>query len=137
MGQPTWRPLKTIQVPAANTPWTLALAYIKAGKLIKIEADGTWTPLDATNAIGPDGDALMACAGSEYLDSAPFGCLIGRIGVSSASASSTDLTFPVGRVAVLSVPADKSGALFLGVNDHFTRMSRVAGALEVHLFEAL
>ena len=79
----------------------------------------------------------MACAGSEFLDSAPFGSLIGRIGVSSASASSTDLTFPVGRVAVLSVPADKTGALFLGVNDHFTRMSRVAGTLVVNVFEAL
>lgn len=138
MGQPTWRELKTIDVPlSAGTAWTMALEYVKAGRALRFSASGKWQPEGVTSPIGADGDPLAPNAGSEFLDSAPFGALIGRVGISSAAATSTDYTFPIGRTAVLIVPPDKNGALFLGVNDHSTRMGKVTGPLKVTISEAL
>jgi len=138
MGQPTWRELKTIDVPlSAGTAWTMALEYVKAGRLLKFSATGDWRPEGVTSPIEADGDPLAPNAGSEFFDSAPFGALIGRVGISSAAATPTDYTFPIGRTAVLTVPQDKNGALFLAVNDHPTRMGKVTGPLKVTIFEAL
>ena len=53
------------------------------------------------------------------------------------AAQAFDFRFPAGRLAVLQVPTNVSGALFLGVNDAATSMGALAGELTVSLYEAL
>lgn len=157
MAQPVWRKLKDLKVPDKDCAWTLALDVVSNDKLLKIEAvtGGTWTPKEFSEACTADGDlrgkllAQADKAGIPIVSGAPRGCLIGRIGGSSADLPRTLkdkapespsispwILFSVGQSLVLQVPGTPIGSLFLGVNDDATRMLEVQGQLVVNLYEA-
>jgi hypothetical protein len=140
MAQPSWRPVvQNLSVPAEpGVAWTRALDYVRPGSILKIEAQGEWTPDQFPQAVRADGDMSTPRTTSKPLMAdAPVGALIGRIGSSSAKAVSTDLLFLVGRHCVMTIAPDKTGALYLGVNDSELLMTSVAGQVRVTVYEAL
>jgi hypothetical protein len=167
MPQPIWRKIVTeMMVPEQpGIPWTLVLEYLTPGKLMKIEVvvdlarvppvAGTWTPRGFVAACTADGDFLGTARGNApqqgdplLVSAAPVGALIACIGGSTADqavdsnpnpqgATPKRLCFAVGRTCVFSVPQAPLGALFMGVNDHVTRMAGMAGSLLVNVYEGL
>jgi len=142
MAQPTWRPvLENLTVPEKKgVAWSCALDFLPPGKLIKILVDpsATWKPNQFSVAVGADGDpGASRNPGKLILESAPLGALIGRLGISSAGPRTDELIFPVGRHCVLTVPPEKGGALYFGVNDAETLLGLVEGSLKVSIFESL
>ena len=125
-------------------PWMTALQDLPPGlthlKLIATAAS-SWTPLAGMRACAADGVLTSAVPDDRLIltDCAP-GALIGRIGGSSASlkvatapdaASGESKPFAVGRYAVVKLPANAIGPLFLGFNILF-RPIRL-NALEVEI----
>jgi hypothetical protein len=155
--QPVWRKVvPDLPVPKDNTKqWTLALEFLTAGKIIKIEAAGEWTPTGFTAPCTADGDLSGAARGAftppgnPLVASAPIGALIARIGGSTADTgpdtppTSSPPTVParivlsVGRECVFTVPNAPTGSLFLGINDDPTRMLGITGSQTVNIYEAL
>ena len=146
MSQPNWKEVTDVggahfTVPRiAGMLWTKIVDYLPAGRLIKIEAEGNWT-LDGVNTpCEPDGDFSLYELPGLPIARAARGALIGRIGGSSADLAAVDNSmhlFVVGRVCVLQVPADKTGSLYLSVNDKPWPASRVQGQLKVRVFESI
>jgi hypothetical protein len=160
MPQPMWRKVASeVSVPEEGKPWRLALEYLTAGKLMKIEVvidpqrnppqDGKWRPRNFPAVCDADGDLNGGASqtgqvtGTPLVPSAPPGALIARIGGSTAdqtldtSANPSRILFSVGTKCVFQVPTSPVGALFLGVNDQPTIMAEVDGKLLVNIFEAL
>lgn len=145
MGQPTWRPVRTLDVPEqAGLQWTPVLDLVTPGKILKVEVavNATWTPDGFTAPCGADGDSSGSIQRDNLMvPNAPLGALIGRIGGSTADQTAdvnrNMLLFSVGRFCVLQIPDTAKGSLFLGVNDRAVCMSRVQGQLSVTISEAL
>jgi hypothetical protein len=101
--------------PAAGL-WTLVRSYVSGPRIIRIEAQGTWSPAAGLPPCGADGMRHWAFGRDLLLTKkAPFGALVGKIGGSNISTDEADI-FLVGSVAVLTI--DKSvGPLYLTIND--------------------
>jgi hypothetical protein len=111
---------------------------VRPGSLLKIEAHGTWTPDQFLQPVTADGEiSTLRTTSPPLIATLPVGALIGRIGSGSAKTVSTDLLFLVGRHGVMTRPADKSGALYLGMNDSEQLMTGVGGHVQVSVYEAL
>ena len=154
MGQPTWRKLTTVMIPErAASVWTPALDYITAGRLYKItvemkddpatpggKIDQFWTP-ESGSACTADGDPSLTRNNAGTTDLCALGALIGKVGGSSADIKpdkEKTVLFGVGRHCVFSVAeAAKCGSLYLGINDAQASLARIAGQLEVTIYESL
>ncbi|HID22178.1 MAG TPA: hypothetical protein EYP14_07230, partial [Planctomycetaceae bacterium] len=108
---------------AATRPWTDSGVFVRAGEIVSVEAEGRvrvqrrrlWQP-PSVEEVGPEGSFLVAddvadqrfplAAGKH--GPAPCFCLIGRIGQGPV--------FFIGRTK--SWKADRSGWLWLGINDY-------------------
>jgi len=121
MDQKNWSAVRTIDVSPDDGPWVLAIDYVPAGTLLKFECKDpdkkSWkygANPDVTS--GPDGNASakVATGDSLPLTTAPIGCLIAKIGGSTASAEG--VLFTVGSFAVHRFLEAESGPLYLGMN---------------------
>jgi hypothetical protein len=160
MSSRAWRKTGGGKVPEAKgVAWTQVVETVTPGKLLKIlvkkvekRGEGTtpvveaeWQPPVVASGCTADG-VTFATQPNVVLVGAPAGCLIGRIGGSTADmqadpvsvSPATRIMFAAGRFCVLSVPASfPGGALFLAANDSPDQMSKVEGQLEVEVFESL
>jgi hypothetical protein len=124
----TWKLLSTFKLGAESVvkPWFVALEdFGAATAYLKLKADGKWTPMTGLSACGPDGLTGQSFDDNRLLVSdCAVGALIGRIGGSSASlkaaAPAVDSgevkPFAVGTNAVLKLPTNVIGPLYLGFN---------------------
>lgn len=154
MGQPTWRNVVTVKIPArpANF-WTPALDYLAAGKLYKItvetivdpadpneQVDQTWAP-EARNRCTADGDPTVKRKNPLMIDGCAVGALIAKVGGSAADLKpdkDKTVLFPVGRHCVFSVSdPTKCGSLYFGMNDVQTSLTKINGYLNISVFEGL
>lgn len=107
-----------VVVPArpANGLWTLARGFLVGPLILRLEAEGKWTPIAGLPECGPDGLCHWAFGRDRLLTKrAPPGALIGRFGGSNIATDDADI-FAVGSVAVLSVEK-AAGPLYLTIND--------------------
>jgi hypothetical protein len=144
VNQPNWRSVvKDYVVPARPEGglWTIAVEYLIGPRKLKITARGDWS-LNGSRTCGPDGDETASGGiGGCLTDTAPRGCLIGKIGGGTADLKASVL--PLGRFAVIELP-DPAGAtapvprggLFLTMNDEPSAFSRHEGSLIVDIWEA-
>lgn len=127
-----WRPARIVKIPEAAFAWTPVLDYLLPNRLYRIrvkDAAAKWTLDGATEACGPDGLDVLPRAGDPVCIGSPFGVLIGKIGGGTADKGGT--IFPIGRYCVFKVTDPvKPGPLYLGVNDQYERMAKVAGQIE-------
>ena len=128
----------TLGTGAVDALWLLALETVTGHTHLRFSATGSWTFLPGSGlSCGPDGGAGLSLAPAAFLvsDCLP-GCLIGRLGGSSASilgappsiaAQSTAETtqapapapaglFPIGSECLYKVPDGVHGPLFVGFN---------------------
>jgi hypothetical protein len=154
MGQPTWRKIATVTVPARKaTIWTPALDFVTQDRLYRItvetkpdpadpakQVDQTWLPESGTRCTA-DGDPAMTRKEALTIDGCPAGALIAKVGGSSADlkpGKDSTLLFAVGRHCVFSISdAGKCGGLYFGINDAQASMARIEGELEVTVCEGL
>lgn len=162
MGQPTWNPNgKTVKVPdRPGSLWTLALDWLTAGKLYRLEVlavvpppappaapapnpvEQTWTPRGSSGPCTADGDASgLSRRDALLLPEARLGTLIAKIGGSTAdSVVDRNITplFTAGRYCVFKAPDDsKTGPLYLAVNDSPAAASGLTGSLDVVICESM
>src|SRR5262249_38033156 len=132
--------------------WTPALDYLSPGKTYRIEVrvlpaaapdqpaqEQKWTPESAGECTA-DGNMTAERSDSLLVTTAPVGALLAKIGGGSADvkpAADKVTVFAAGRHCVFTAAADKTGALYLGVNDTSASLARVTGQLQVTLSEAL
>jgi hypothetical protein len=106
-----------VKVPAKPQMglWTLVRTYVSAQQIIRIEAQGAWTPVAGLPQCGPDGLRHWAYGRDQLLTkTAPLGALIGKVGGSNIATD--DAIFLIGSLAVLTI--DKLvGPLYLTIND--------------------
>jgi hypothetical protein len=130
-----WRKLKEVMVPELpGASWSVALDYVEPKRFyrVKVQAGGQWRlkgqPADCS-ADGYPRDVIRASGGSPLVADAPLGCLIAKVGGSTAD--NTGLLFAAGRFSVFQVDEGKAGPLYLGVNDLPIYMSDVQSAAQV------
>ena len=169
MGQPTWNstPANTVTVPERpGCIWTLALDWLTAGKLYRIQVltiprpvpppaegqapppaalvmeDPRWTPHGASQPCTADGDMSgLSRREALLLPEARLGALIAKIGGGTADTAidktKTETTaFTVGRYCVFKAP-DTGGPLFLAMNESPSAAGLAQSALEVVISEAM
>jgi hypothetical protein len=103
--------------------------------------DQQWTP-DAGHPCTADGDpSFTRKAATLIIDTCATGALIAKVGGSTADIRPDKdkvTLFGVGRHCVFSITdANKTGSLYLGVNDAPESIRRLQGQLEVTISEAL
>jgi len=139
----------TIQAKPAAGLWTRVTDFIPAGRKLKILVVDTpeWIYDAAKAACAPDGAPLSADAAA-LLPQAVLGCLIGKVGGSSADvttqvaaltgpiANPPIFVFSVGTYCVVQVPTTISGALFLTMNDKTENFVKHSGSLQVQVYDA-
>ena len=116
--------------------WTLALPYVAPSSLVKIMATGSWTYTNG-GTCGPEGahqPAGTVTMANSLAPDALVGSLIAKVGGGSSDKSGT--IFGIGSHGILSAPADKAGALYLGINDEITGFADNAGTMTVQVFIA-
>jgi hypothetical protein len=132
----TWKPLTPFTLPASDAiawPWIMACEDLGVtSTYLKLKATGKWQPMEGLSSCGPDG-----LTGQTFLDDrlfvtdCPLGALIGRIGGSSASLkvptptadSGETKAFAVGAYALVKLPKETAGPLYLGFNTPFRPLS--------------
>lgn len=129
-----WLPLGTFKVPAKpGGLWTLIAEYIPENTLLKIAANenAIWSYTTRTaQGCGPDGDLTSHIPPANCLvETAPAGCLVGKIGGSSADDGTE--TFACGAFIVYLVATDKAGPLYLTINDEKAGYDDNHGEIEV------
>jgi hypothetical protein len=107
-------------------PWLAALDSFGESTLLRVRAEGSWTPFEGLPACGPDGLAGVSYPETGLvITDCLVGALIGRIGGSSATlkAASADTAntgetkaFAIGSYCVLRIPEKALGPLFIGFN---------------------
>ena len=112
--------------PGVVAPWLLALEDLGAATTyLKLKAKGKWIPMAGLSACGPDGLTGQSFDDTRLLVAdCPVGALIGRIGGSSASLKTLTPSvdagegkpFPIGCYALLKLPVNVVGPLFIGFN---------------------
>jgi hypothetical protein len=154
MGQPTWRTiLAKFDVPSVGgILWTNAIDFVPGGTTLKIsvEPGSEWTPEGCLKPCSADGEMDQVLSQATLaISGVPRGALIGRIGGSSAdqtldaaSAATTNQSprmflFAIGRFCVVQIPANTSGALFLGMNDAASGAAKASGSIKVNVAQAL
>jgi hypothetical protein len=140
-----WRKLKTIKVPefsktnqAPGAVWSIGLDSVTPKRLHRLsaKAGAKWKLKDRPDDCSADGyprDIVRPT--SSLIPDAPLGCLVGKIGGSTAD--NTGTLFAVGRYCVFQIDETKTGPLFLGVNDVPEFMGEVDGQMDVDLEVAL
>jgi hypothetical protein len=135
-----WRPITVAPVkipdPQASA-WTPFHDYFAPNRFyrIKVKTGGTWT-LNGAAACGPDGIDIPPRSGDPVCPGTPYGALIGKIG--GGTADKSGLIFPIGRYCIYQITdVTKAGPLYLGANDKYEWMTKVAGQIEVELEVAL
>lgn len=127
-----WQAPAKVSVPALPTTglWMLALDYVPAGALLRLEASGKWS-YSTGMETGPDGDlAAVLTAAHALAPKAPVGSLIAKVGGSTAAVDDGSV-FIVGSMAVIRLKGEVEGPLYLTINDHVTGMSDNTGSLDV------
>lgn len=106
----------TVPAKPAKGLWTLARSRVAQPQILRITAEGKWTPIAGLGPCGPDGFRRWPFSRDQLIvKNAPFGALIAKVGGSDSSFE-TDNTFVIGSVAELAL--DKiSGPLFFTIND--------------------
>jgi hypothetical protein len=130
--------VKDLEVPAKpDGLWTIACEFIQGPAKLKITAEGIWQYADEDYALcGPDGNSVSYLSSSHCINvNAPVGALVGKIGGGTADVKG-EVDFVVGRFCVLSVPQDKSGTLFLSINDLPSSLSDNSSSLKVQVYLA-
>jgi len=140
----TWKALDPFELEANDAiawPWIMAREDLGAGATyLKLKAKGEWSPMKGLSNCGPDG-----LTGQTFLDDrlfvadCPLGALIGRIGGSSASLkaatpaadSGETKAFAVGAYALIKLPKDAAGPLYLGFNTPFRPLRLVSLNVEI------
>ena len=100
-----------------NARWIIASDYVKGPWVLRFKASGRWEPFGGFQC-DPDGTSGFPLAAERMVvtKGAP-GCLIGKLGGSSASLDETGSTlFAIGSYAVIAVPDKFAGPLFVGFN---------------------
>jgi hypothetical protein len=93
--------------------WTLAVEYVPADTVLKLDATGSWQyGTIPTQICTPDGDSKAAATAP--FEGALLGALIGKFGGSTGGAVVKEGTFAVGSLAI--VTATTAGPLYLTVN---------------------
>jgi hypothetical protein len=112
--------------------WTPVRTYLTAPVIIRIEAEGTWKPVDFLNECSADGLRHWIFGRDQLLTKkAPLGALIGKIGGSNIATDEAEI-FLVGSDAVIS--AEKSvGPLWLTINDAPYSFDDNSGTLVVRI----
>ena len=116
--------------PAAGL-WTLVRTFVSNSQIIRLEAEGEWSPVsDLGLRCGADGLRSWIFGRDQLLfKKAPLGALIGKIGGSNTSTEESEI-FLVGSVAVFQI--DKAvGPLYLTINDAPGFFDDNSGALSV------
>ena len=160
--QPGWNPLvadqhgnaATVSIPARPEGlWTKVADFIPASRKLKIVVTGNslWAYDPDKASCGPEG--VVREATGLLVPSAAVGCLVGKVGGSTAdntappaaaggggSAPSIALpslfVFAAGSFCMVQVADKVSGPLFLTMNDAAANFSKHVGALTVQVFEA-
>ena len=147
MPDPNWRLLvEKKKVSAQPTgAWTLILDSVAGYSRLKLEAEGNWTySTSLKDHCGPDGDARSAFDVTHYLlPKAPPGCLIGKLGGSSAGLDD-GYVFVVGSYCVVEPGSAErgttnkipdNGPLYLCINDRRDGMDDNNGEMTVNVFD--
>lgn len=136
---PNWRSIWKGKVPSKPSGlWTRILDFVPPQKKLKIVAMGEWNYIGKPKGTcGPDGDpALLKGAADCISQEAPIGALIGKLGWSTAG-KAEGTVFSVGQWCFIETKDDKSGALFLTMNDVPSSFTNHEGELEVEVFAAM
>jgi hypothetical protein len=158
--QPSWQPLvadahgapQTIAIPARpDGLWTKVVDCIPAGHKLRIQVmGGQWTADPDKASSGAEG--VMRDATGLLAPWAPPGCLIGKVGGSTADNTAplatatvaqtqavnapTVFVFAVGSFCMVQVPTAVTGPLYLTMNDAPANFSKHAGSVNVQAFGA-
>jgi hypothetical protein len=138
-----WQPVGVYRRPAGDVvePWLLAWENMpQAARYLRLTTTGRWTPMSGLPECGPDGLVGQTFQADRLIVSdCAVGALLGRVGGSSASlkggaapANQGDQSkngapaekveenpskpFAVGSHAVIKLPDDAIGPLFIGFN---------------------
>ena len=122
-----WIPVVTYKIDVdreVTEPWLVALADLDdVTTHLRLVARGSWEAVAGIGNCGPDGRVGVSFPSQRLLlAECPVGALIGRIGGSSASTTTAaaagiaGAVFPIGSHAVVKVPDDVVGPLFIGFN---------------------
>ncbi|HWC98927.1 MAG TPA: hypothetical protein VG456_19340 [Candidatus Sulfopaludibacter sp.] len=140
-----WRKLKEVKVPeqakAANVAgivWSKALDFVAPKRLyrLQVQAGGKWKAQGQSAECTADGYPRdIARSADPLVAAAPLGCLIAKIGGSTAD--NTGTIFAVGRYCVFQIEEAKAGPLYLGANDVSLYMDQVEAQLTVEIEVAL
>jgi len=133
----TWTDVGTLSLTdeLMTGPWVKVAETLGDATLLRITADGRWSPLGPWTAeCDPNGiGAIQVVAGQLMLPEAPLGALIAKIGGSSvtlagwpsaapaagATATATGADgkpFAVGTLCILPLPRVVLGPVFVGIN---------------------
>lgn len=140
MDQKSWSLLGSFPVQPVGAPWVRVLEYVPAGTLLRFEVDATanlqWTYHESPALkCGPDGDAkTKVTADALPLTTAPAGCLLAKVGGSTAANDGT--VFAVGSFCVRKLADADSGPLYLGMNVAASNLPAANTAITVKVFEA-
>jgi hypothetical protein len=100
-----------------DSRWVTASEYLIGPGVLRFKASGQWEPFDGYRC-GPDGTNGFQLAPERMVvvKGAP-GCLIGKLGGSSASLDETGNTlFAIGSFAVIALSDQFVGPLYIGFN---------------------
>ncbi|MDM0026282.1 hypothetical protein [Variovorax saccharolyticus] len=121
--------LKVPAKPAAGL-WTMVRTRVIAPAVLRIEASGSWRPVEGLPWCGPDGLRHWAYGREQLLTrKAPLGALIGKFGGSNGAVDEADI-FVIGSVTVLQLDKN-TGPLYLTINDAAAFFDDNEGALDV------
>ncbi|HYK00884.1 MAG TPA: hypothetical protein VE974_03955 [Thermoanaerobaculia bacterium] len=114
MSKREWTKIAELDIPSRPAGiWTLAVEYVSADTVLKLEASGSWQyGTGPTQTCAPDGDP-KATATAPF-EGALLGALIGRFGGSTATTVTKEGPFAVGSLAI--VTATVAGPLYLTIN---------------------
>jgi hypothetical protein len=114
-----WNSLARVQLnsQSVESRWVTATEYLKGPGVLKFKATGEWEPFDGYRC-GPDGTSGFQLAPERMVVvKGAAGCLIGKLGGSSASLDEAGSTvFAIGSFAVIALADKFVGPLFIGFN---------------------
>ncbi|HWS72729.1 MAG TPA: hypothetical protein VN605_11470 [Thermoanaerobaculia bacterium] len=139
MDQKSWNELGSFSVQPAKAPWVRALEFLPAGTLLRFEVDGAanpqWTYHESPAlTCGPDGDAkTKVTADALPLATAPAGCLLAKVGGSTAA--NDGVIFAVGSFCIRKLADAESGPLYFGMNVAASNLPAANTAIVVKVAE--